>query len=79
MLVLSGVLIVIRGFALRLNPLVVVAVAGVVTGIAGVGKVIGRLVTDAIPMTSRSIAVMTYTLGMALFTVIMGNSFAAFP
>ena len=35
MLVLSGVLIVILGFAMRLNPLVVVAVAGVVTGIAG--------------------------------------------
>jgi uncharacterized membrane protein len=35
MLVLSGVLIVIVGFALRLNPLAVVAVAGVVTGIAG--------------------------------------------
>jgi len=35
MLVLSGVLIVILGFALRLNPWVVVAVAGVVSGIAG--------------------------------------------
>jgi uncharacterized membrane protein len=35
MLVLSGVLIVILGFALRLNPLVVVAIAGLVTGIAG--------------------------------------------
>jgi uncharacterized membrane protein len=35
MLVLSGVLIIILGFALRLNPLVVVAVAGFVTGIAG--------------------------------------------
>jgi uncharacterized membrane protein len=34
-LVLAGVLIVILGFALRLNPLVVVAVAGLVTGIAG--------------------------------------------
>jgi len=34
MLVLSGVLVVILGFALRLNPLVVVAVAGFVTGIA---------------------------------------------
>ncbi|HEY5101512.1 MAG TPA: DUF969 domain-containing protein [Steroidobacteraceae bacterium] len=35
MLVLSGVLIVILGFALRLNPLAVVAVAGLVTGVAG--------------------------------------------
>jgi uncharacterized membrane protein len=35
MLVLSGIAIVILGFALRLNPLVVVSMAGVVTGIAG--------------------------------------------
>src|ERR1700733_9864856 len=35
MLVLSGIAIVILGFALRLNPLVVVSVAEVVTGIAG--------------------------------------------
>ena len=35
MLVLSGIAIVILGFALRLNPLVVVGVAGFVTGIAG--------------------------------------------
>jgi uncharacterized membrane protein len=35
MLVLSGIAIVILGFALRLNPLVVVGVAGLVTGIAG--------------------------------------------
>jgi uncharacterized membrane protein len=34
-LVLSGVLILIVGFALRLHPLAVVAVAGLVTGIAG--------------------------------------------
>jgi uncharacterized membrane protein len=35
MLVLSGIAIVILGFALRLNPLVVVGVAGLITGIAG--------------------------------------------
>jgi uncharacterized membrane protein len=35
MLVLSGILIVIIGFALRLNPLVVVAIAALVTGVAG--------------------------------------------
>src|ERR1700722_11629641 len=35
MLVLSGIAIVILGFALRLNPLVVVGVAGLVTGVAG--------------------------------------------
>jgi uncharacterized membrane protein len=41
MLVLCGILIVIFGFALRLNPLVVVAVAGLVTGIAGGATPIG--------------------------------------
>jgi uncharacterized membrane protein len=34
MLVLSGIAIVIIGFALRLNPLVVVSVAGIATGLA---------------------------------------------
>jgi uncharacterized membrane protein len=52
---------------------------GAVFAAAGVGRVIGELVTEAIPMTNGSIAVITYTLGMALFTVIMGNAFAAFP
>ncbi|HVV18061.1 MAG TPA: DUF969 domain-containing protein [Pseudonocardiaceae bacterium] len=35
MLVLLGVLLVVIGFALRLNPLVVVVVAGIVTGLLG--------------------------------------------
>ena len=35
MLVLSGLLVVVLGFALRVNPLLVVTVAGIVTGLAG--------------------------------------------
>jgi uncharacterized membrane protein len=35
MLVLSGLLVVVLGFALRLNPLLVVTCAGIVTGLAG--------------------------------------------
>lgn len=35
MLTLSGIVIVIVGFALRFNPLLVVVVAGIVTGLAG--------------------------------------------
>ena len=31
------------------------------------------------PADSRVAAVLVYTLGMAMFTVIMGNAFAAFP
>jgi uncharacterized membrane protein len=46
---------------------------------AGVGTVVGRLLTQAIPMTNGAIAVATYALGMLVFTVIMGNAFAAFP
>jgi uncharacterized membrane protein len=46
---------------------------------AGVGTVVGRLLTQIIPMTHGAIAVATYTLGMLVFTVIMGNAFAAFP
>jgi len=45
MLVLSGIAIVILGFALRLNPLVVVVVAGVVTGIAGGSSLSGVIET----------------------------------
>jgi uncharacterized membrane protein len=52
---------------------------GALFAAAGVGRVIGQLVTQAIPIANGSIAVMTYTLGMAVFTVIMGNAFAAFP
>jgi uncharacterized membrane protein len=52
---------------------------GAVFAAAGVGRVVGQLVTQAIPMTNGSTAVVTYTLGMAIFTIIMGNAFAAFP
>jgi uncharacterized membrane protein len=46
---------------------------------AGVGKVVAGLATSHIPMTLPSSAVLVYCLGMALFTMIMGNAFAAFP
>jgi uncharacterized membrane protein len=47
--------------------------------IAGVGKVIATLVTDYVPMSSSLVATGAFTLGMALFTMVMGNAFAAFP
>lgn len=55
------------------------AALGAVFALAGVGETIGRLVTDWIPMESRLTAVAVYCLGMAGFTMIMGNAFAAFP
>ncbi|MDB5419658.1 MAG: hypothetical protein JWP50_3077 [Phenylobacterium sp.] len=55
------------------------AALGVVFALAGVGKVIGDLVTHWLPMDTRAAAVAVYCLGMAGFTMIMGNAFAAFP
>ena len=55
------------------------AALGAVFALAGVGKVVGQLAGDAIPADSRFFVVMAYTVGMALFTMIMGNGFAAFP
>lgn len=52
---------------------------GAIFALAGVGDVVGRLVGHAIPDGSLVGAVLAYTLGMALFTILMGNAFAAFP
>ena len=55
------------------------AALGAVFALAGVGETIGQLVTVWIPMDARLTAVAVYCLGMAGFTMIMGNAFAAFP
>jgi len=55
------------------------AALGAVFALAGVGELIGQLVTGYIPMDVRMTAVAVYCLGMAGFTMIMGNAFAAFP
>ncbi len=46
---------------------------------AGVGEQVGRLFGEYIPLDTRTAAVAAYCIGMALFTVVMGNAFAAFP
>lgn len=46
---------------------------------ADVGGVVGQLVSQTVPLTTPLLAVAAYCVGMALFTVIMGNAFAAFP
>ncbi|PZO02369.1 MAG: DUF979 domain-containing protein [Alphaproteobacteria bacterium] len=46
---------------------------------ADVGDVVGQLVSEVVPMSSALLAVTAYCVGMALFTIIMGNAFAAFP
>ena len=45
---------------------------------AGVGAVIAGIVKGIIPANSYLAAVLAYALGMMLFTMIMGNAFAAF-
>jgi uncharacterized membrane protein len=52
---------------------------GAVFALAGVGDAVGTIAGGAIPEGSRLGAVIAFGLGMALFTMIMGNAFAAFP
>ncbi|MBB5684270.1 DUF979 domain-containing protein [Sphingobium boeckii] len=52
---------------------------GAVFALAGVGDIIGGLAGAVIPEGNRFVAVAVYALGMAGFTMIMGNAFAAFP
>ena len=54
------------------------AALGALFTAAGVGDVIAGGVSAIIPEGNRLIAVAVYCIGMALFTVIMGNGFAAF-
>jgi len=54
------------------------AALGALFTAAGVGTVIANGVSAIIPEGSRLIATAVYCIGMALFTIIMGNGFAAF-
>lgn len=55
------------------------AALGALFAIAGVGGVVSTLVNRWIPLNTPLVVVITYAVGMALFTIIMGNAFAAFP
>ena len=83
MLSLPGVAVVVLGLAARVNPLLVgwppLSSAVAVFALGGVGNAVGGLAAQAIPMDSRFAAVAAYTVGMALFTAILGSAFAAFP
>jgi uncharacterized membrane protein len=52
---------------------------GVLFAAAGIGDAIGALTRMAIPEGSVFLTVAVFGIGMALFTMIMGNAFAAFP
>jgi len=55
------------------------AALGTIFAAAGIGTTIGALAGAIIPSGSIFLAVLLYALGMVVFTVIMGNAFAAFP
>ncbi|MGZ8284382.1 MAG: DUF979 domain-containing protein [Allosphingosinicella sp.] len=55
------------------------AALGVVLADAGVGRTIGGLILTVIPDGTIFPAVVAFGLGMALFTILTGNAFAAFP
>jgi uncharacterized membrane protein len=55
------------------------AALGLVLADTGVGRTIGSLILAVIPEGSIFPAVAAFGLGMALFTILTGNAFAAFP
>lgn len=65
------------GWAMILPQLL--ASLGALFTVAGVGDIVGALTPLAIPEGSRLAAVLAFTGGMAIFTILMGNAFAAFP
>ncbi len=64
------------GWAAILSQLL--AALGSLFAKAGVGKIVSDIVASAIPTDSALAVVIAYCLGMAVFTIIMGNAFAAF-
>ena len=64
------------GWAAILSQLL--AALGSLFAKAGIGKIVSDIVASAIPTESALAVVIAYCLGMAVFTIIMGNAFAAF-
>ncbi|WP_423253088.1 DUF979 domain-containing protein [Melissococcus plutonius] len=54
------------------------AALGVIFNTAGVGDVISHAVSGVVPEGNRLAGVIAYCLGMIIFTMVMGNGFAAF-
>src|SRR4051812_9362608 len=55
------------------------AALGALFALAGVGTVVSGIAQKWIPLNHPFAVVTTYAIGMAVFTMIMGNAFAAFP
>ncbi len=65
------------GWAVMLPQLL--AALGAVFAAVGMGNEVGGLIARHAPLEGRLAAVAAYTVGMAAFTIVMGNGFAAFP
>lgn len=59
-------------------PMLLAALGGVFES-TGVGTAVASLIGQVIPTDSRLACTIAYGLGMIVFTMIMGNAFAAFP
>jgi uncharacterized membrane protein len=55
------------------------AALGAVFTVSGVGRAMQTLIGEAIPLDNAFLVVAAFCGGMALFTAILGNAFAAFP
>ncbi|WP_298668626.1 DUF979 domain-containing protein [uncultured Sphingomonas sp.] len=55
------------------------AALGGIFALSDVGKWVAIGVTSVMPLDTPLVAALAYCLGMALFTIVMGNAFAAFP
>ena len=53
-------------------------VLGAIFATAGIGKIIGHFASGIVPQGVPVLGVIAYCLGMVIFTMIMGNAFAAF-
>ncbi|HSC18761.1 MAG TPA: DUF979 domain-containing protein [Rhizomicrobium sp.] len=65
------------GWAIILPQLL--ASLGAIFALSGVGKAVGEIATRYLPLDKPFEAVVVYCVGMAAFTAVMGNAFAAFP
>jgi uncharacterized membrane protein len=65
------------GWAIVLPQLL--ASLGAIFALSGVGKAVGEIATRYLPLDQPFEAVLVYCVGMAAFTAVMGNAFAAFP
>ncbi|MBK1884449.1 DUF979 domain-containing protein [Luteolibacter pohnpeiensis] len=73
----GGRLLELLGWALIL-PQALAALGGIFAK-AGVGEEVAKIVSISLPVGNPLVAVVAYCGGMVLFTVMMGNAFAAFP